>query len=84
VIDAAYKTQEKRDEIRGNPYCYKDKPRLKTAYELLKVSLELEQKLLHQVSKTIQIQMLCLQYISFSFLLLLEHIHTCDSHDRSM
>ncbi|XP_066359035.1 caffeoylshikimate esterase-like isoform X2 [Miscanthus floridulus] len=50
VIDAAYKTQEKRDEIRGNPYCYKDKPRLKTAYELLKVSLDLEQNLLHQVS----------------------------------
>ena len=49
VIDAAYKTQEKRDEIRGNPYCYKDKPRLKTAYELLKVSLDLEQNLLHQV-----------------------------------
>lgn len=50
VIDAAYRSQEKRDEIRGNPYCYKDKPRLKTAYELLKVSLELEQNLLHQVS----------------------------------
>ncbi|WVZ54991.1 hypothetical protein U9M48_005713 [Paspalum notatum var. saurae] len=50
VIDAAYKTQEKRDEIRGNPYCYKDKPRLKTAYELLKVSLDLEHNLLHQVS----------------------------------
>ncbi|CAN6330122.1 unnamed protein product [Urochloa humidicola] len=50
VIDAAYRTQEKRDEIRGNPYCYKDKPRLKTAFELLKVSLHVEANLLHQVS----------------------------------
>lgn len=50
VIDAAYRTQEKRDEIRGNPYCYKDKPRLKTAFELLKVSLDVEANLLHQVS----------------------------------
>jgi hypothetical protein len=49
VIDAAYKTQEKRDEIRNNPYCYKDKPRLKTAFELLKVSLDLEANILHQV-----------------------------------
>ncbi|TVU00723.1 hypothetical protein EJB05_53833 [Eragrostis curvula] len=50
VIDFAYKTQEKRDEIRTNPYCYKGKPRLKTAYELLKVSLHLEANLLHQVT----------------------------------
>ncbi|KAK3139618.1 hypothetical protein QOZ80_5AG0386270 [Eleusine coracana subsp. coracana] len=50
VIDAAYKTQEKRDEIRQNPHCYKGKPRLKTAYELLKVSLHLEANLLHQVT----------------------------------
>nr|CAB3490654.1 unnamed protein product [Digitaria exilis] len=50
VIDAAYRTQEKRDEIRGNPYCYKDRPRLKTAYELLRVSLDVEANILHQVS----------------------------------
>ncbi|PVH33415.1 hypothetical protein PAHAL_8G001400 [Panicum hallii] len=50
VIDAAYRMQEKRDEIRGNPYCYKDKPRLKTAFELLKVSLDVEENLLHKVS----------------------------------
>jgi pimeloyl-ACP methyl ester carboxylesterase len=49
VIDAAYRMQEKRDEIRGNPYCYKDKPRLKTAFELLKVSLDVEENLLHKV-----------------------------------
>jgi hypothetical protein len=50
VIDSAYKTQQKRDEIRSNPYCYKGRPRLKTAYELLKVSLDLEANLLPQVS----------------------------------
>lgn len=50
VIDAAYRTQEKRDEIRGNPYCYKGKPRLKTAYELLTVSLRIEASVLSQVS----------------------------------
>ncbi|RLM85255.1 caffeoylshikimate esterase-like [Panicum miliaceum] len=49
VIDAAYRMQEKRDEIRGNPYCYKDKPRLKTAFELLKVSLDVEENLLHKL-----------------------------------
>jgi len=50
VIDAAYRMQDKRDEIRGNPYCYKDKPRLKTAFELLKVSLDVEANLLRKVS----------------------------------
>lgn len=50
VIAAAYRTQEKRDEIRGNPYCYKGKPRLKTAYELLRVSLHVEATVLSQVS----------------------------------
>ncbi|TVU38594.1 hypothetical protein EJB05_00777 [Eragrostis curvula] len=49
VIDFAYKTQEKRDEIRRNPYCYKGKPRLKTAYELVKASMHIEANLLHQV-----------------------------------
>ncbi|KAL6630706.1 hypothetical protein ACP70R_028557 [Stipagrostis hirtigluma subsp. patula] len=50
VINSAYKTQEKREEIRQNPYCYKGKPRLKTAFELLKISLHLEANLLHQVT----------------------------------
>ncbi|CAM0950604.1 unnamed protein product [Alopecurus aequalis] len=50
VIDAAYRLQEKRGEIRNNPYCYKGKPRLKTAYELLRVSLNLENNVLSKVS----------------------------------
>ncbi|GJM95655.1 hypothetical protein PR202_ga12424 [Eleusine coracana subsp. coracana] len=50
VVDCAHRLQEKRDEIRGNPYCYKGKPRLKTALELLKVSLDIEANLLHQVT----------------------------------
>lgn len=50
VIDAAYRMQEKRDEIRNNPHCYQGKPRLKTAYELLKVSLNLENNVLSKVS----------------------------------
>uniref|UniRef100_A0A453KFM6 Serine aminopeptidase S33 domain-containing protein n=1 Tax=Aegilops tauschii subsp. strangulata TaxID=200361 RepID=A0A453KFM6_AEGTS len=50
VIDAAYRMQEKRDEIRNNPHCYQGKPRLKTAYELLKVSLNLENNITLKVS----------------------------------
>ncbi|KAG1365728.1 caffeoylshikimate esterase-like [Cocos nucifera] len=49
IINAAVKNPEKREEIRSNPYCYKGKPRLKTAYELLMVSLDIE-KNLNQVS----------------------------------
>jgi acylglycerol lipase len=50
VIDAAYRMQEKRDEIRNNPYCYQGKPRLKTAYELLRISLNLENSVLPKVT----------------------------------
>ncbi|KAM0853527.1 hypothetical protein ACQ4PT_051021 [Festuca glaucescens] len=50
VIDAANKMQERRDEIRNNPYCYKGKPRLQTAYELLRVSLDIENNVLKKVS----------------------------------
>lgn len=50
VIDAAYRVQEKRDEIRANPYCYNAKPRLKTAYELLRISLHVENNILKKVS----------------------------------
>ncbi|XP_043711179.1 caffeoylshikimate esterase-like [Telopea speciosissima] len=49
IIDLAIKEQERRDEVRSNPLCYKGKPRLKTGSELLRVSLELE-KNLYQVS----------------------------------
>ncbi|KAK9123598.1 hypothetical protein Sjap_013200 [Stephania japonica] len=49
VIDAAIKEPERREEVRANPYCYKGRPRLKTANELLKVSIDIE-KNLNQVS----------------------------------
>lgn len=50
VIGAAYRTQAKRDEIRRNPYCYKSRPRLKTAHELLRISLRVESEVLTQVT----------------------------------
>jgi len=74
VIDAAYRMQEKRDEIRGNPYCYKDKPRLKTAFELLKVSLDVEANLLRKVYTLINYLLLSINrnYIN----LIYTHTHT--------
>ncbi|KAL9676644.1 hypothetical protein QQ045_004860 [Rhodiola kirilowii] len=45
VVDAAFRLPETRKEIRENPYCYKGRPRLKTAYELMRVSQELEKNL---------------------------------------
>uniref|UniRef100_A0A7N0TZW3 Serine aminopeptidase S33 domain-containing protein n=1 Tax=Kalanchoe fedtschenkoi TaxID=63787 RepID=A0A7N0TZW3_KALFE len=45
VVEAAFRLPETRMEIRENPYCYKGRPRLKTAYELLRVSTELEKNL---------------------------------------
>ncbi|XP_041000397.1 caffeoylshikimate esterase-like [Juglans microcarpa x Juglans regia] len=45
IIDVAFKVPETRQQIRDNPYCYKGRPRLKTGYELLRVSSELEQRL---------------------------------------
>ncbi|XP_042512601.1 caffeoylshikimate esterase-like isoform X2 [Macadamia integrifolia] len=45
ILDLAIKEQEWRDEVRSNPLCYKGKPRLKTGFELLRVSLDLEQNL---------------------------------------
>ncbi|URE48041.1 60S ribosomal protein [Musa troglodytarum] len=50
IIDIAFKSPEKRQEIRSNQYCYKGKPRLKTGVELFMVSLDIEQKL-HQIEK---------------------------------
>ncbi|KAJ0987725.1 hypothetical protein J5N97_006081 [Dioscorea zingiberensis] len=49
IIDIAFKSPEFRKEIRSNPYCYKGRPRLKTANELLMVSLDIEQNL-HKVT----------------------------------
>ncbi|CAA6663427.1 unnamed protein product [Spirodela intermedia] len=42
VIDSAFKDPVKREEIRSNKLIYQDKPRLKTALELLRTSMALE------------------------------------------
>ncbi|XP_011027095.1 PREDICTED: caffeoylshikimate esterase-like [Populus euphratica] len=45
IVDIAFKVPEVRQQVRENPYCYKGKPRLKTGHELLRTSLDLEQRL---------------------------------------
>ncbi|CAJ1977726.1 unnamed protein product [Sphenostylis stenocarpa] len=45
ITDVAFKVPEVRQKIRANKYCYKGKPRLRTAYELLRVSRDIEGKL---------------------------------------
>ncbi|KAK7390744.1 hypothetical protein VNO78_18793 [Psophocarpus tetragonolobus] len=45
IIDIAFKVPKVREEVRANKYCYKGKPRLRTAYELLRVSKQIEQRL---------------------------------------
>ncbi|XP_076884822.1 caffeoylshikimate esterase-like [Bidens hawaiensis] len=45
VIEAAFKDPLKRQEIRGNKLIYQEKPRLKTALELLRTSMSLEDTL---------------------------------------
>ncbi|KAL5983729.1 hypothetical protein ACLOJK_017820 [Asimina triloba] len=45
VIDAAFKDPVKREEIRSNKLIYQDKPRLKTALEMLRTSINLEESL---------------------------------------
>ncbi|XP_010554568.1 PREDICTED: caffeoylshikimate esterase [Tarenaya hassleriana] len=45
IIDVAFKEPKVRQQVRENKYCYKGKPRLKTAHELLRVSLDLEKNL---------------------------------------
>ncbi|CAL5208900.1 unnamed protein product [Lathyrus oleraceus] len=49
VIDSAFKVLTKRETIRKNKLIYQDKPRLKTALELLRVSLSVETTL-HEVT----------------------------------
>ncbi|KAG7569745.1 Alpha/Beta hydrolase fold [Arabidopsis thaliana x Arabidopsis arenosa] len=49
IIDIAIKEPHIRNQVRENKYCYKGRPRLNTAYQLLLVSLDLE-KNLDQVS----------------------------------
>ncbi|XP_050235664.1 caffeoylshikimate esterase-like [Mercurialis annua] len=45
VIDSAFKDPVKREEIRNNKLIYQDKPRLKTALEMLRASMSLERTL---------------------------------------
>lgn len=45
IIDGAFREPAIRKEIRENPYCYKGRPRLKTASELLRVSTDIEKRL---------------------------------------
>ncbi|PON75335.1 Alpha/beta hydrolase fold [Parasponia andersonii] len=45
IIDLAFKVPEVREAVRANRYCYKGRPRLKTGYELLRVSSAIEPKL---------------------------------------
>ncbi|XP_024013016.1 caffeoylshikimate esterase isoform X2 [Eutrema salsugineum] len=49
VIDAAFKDPVKREEIRNNKLIYQDKPRLKTALEMLRTSMNLEETL-HEIT----------------------------------
>ncbi|KAK6937371.1 Serine aminopeptidase, S33 [Dillenia turbinata] len=45
VIESAFKDPIKREEIRSNKLIYQDKPRLKTALEMLRTSMSLEETL---------------------------------------
>ncbi|KAK4273222.1 hypothetical protein QN277_021665 [Acacia crassicarpa] len=49
VIDSAFKDPSKRETIRKNKLIYQDKPRLKTALEMLRTSMNLEESL-HEVT----------------------------------
>lgn len=45
IIDIAFKVPEVRKQIKGNKYCFKGKPRLRTGYELNRVATEIEKRL---------------------------------------
>ncbi|GLU07377.1 hypothetical protein SLE2022_243380 [Rubroshorea leprosula] len=49
VIDSAFKDPIKREEVRNNKLIYQDKPRLKTALEMLRASTSLEDSL-HEIT----------------------------------
>ncbi|XP_030543261.1 caffeoylshikimate esterase-like [Rhodamnia argentea] len=49
VIDSAFKDPIKREQLRNNKLIYQDKPRLKTALEMLRASMRLEDTL-HEVT----------------------------------
>ncbi|KAJ8749574.1 hypothetical protein K2173_026223 [Erythroxylum novogranatense] len=45
VIDSAFKDPDKREKVRNNKLIYQDRPRLKTALEMLRTSMSLEESL---------------------------------------
>ncbi|XP_019101044.1 PREDICTED: caffeoylshikimate esterase-like [Camelina sativa] len=45
IIEISYKEPKIRKQVRENPLCYNGRPRLKTAYELLRISNDLEKRL---------------------------------------
>ncbi|KAL8166794.1 hypothetical protein V2J09_008293 [Rumex salicifolius] len=45
IIEAAVRDPEAKKQVRANPYWYTGRPRLKTANELLKVTIDLEHRL---------------------------------------
>lgn len=45
IIEAAVRDPERKKEVRSNPYWYTGRPRLKTASELLYVSIDIEKRL---------------------------------------
>ncbi|KAJ1402358.1 Serine aminopeptidase, S33 [Sesbania bispinosa] len=49
IIDTGFKDQGKREMIRKNKLIYQDKPRLKTALEMLRTSMDIESSL-HEVT----------------------------------
>ncbi|KAG4917301.1 Caffeoylshikimate esterase [Glycine soja] len=49
IIDSAFKDRGKREAIRNNKLIYQDKPRLKTAMEMMRTSMSLEESL-HEVT----------------------------------
>ncbi|KAK7392309.1 hypothetical protein VNO78_20743 [Psophocarpus tetragonolobus] len=49
IIGSAFKDRAKREEIRNNKLIYQDKPRLKTALEMLRTSMSLADRL-HEIT----------------------------------
>ncbi|XP_017220427.1 caffeoylshikimate esterase [Daucus carota subsp. sativus] len=45
IVDLAFREPAVRKEVRDSPYCYKGRPRLQTAYQLLTISLDIEKRL---------------------------------------
>nr|POE95872.1 caffeoylshikimate esterase [Quercus suber] len=45
IIDLAIKEPEIRNQVRQNQYCYKGKIRLRTGFELLRISTDIEKRL---------------------------------------